>query len=205
MEVTLVARPLTSVDLEVLALPAAFTARQAHAAGLTRTVRARLVEDGTLDCFARGLYRRAGAAPADLDLLEIALRSPRATICLASALVRHRLIDEIPPAIDVALPRGAWHPASPSVARWHTFDPGTFDIGRDLLPVDGSIAVGLYNAERSIIDAFHTRGINGTDLAIEALRRWLRLPGSQPAHLLAMADAWPRAQPPLRAALEAML
>jgi hypothetical protein len=196
----------TAINISDLELPVAFTAKQAATAGLTRALQARLVEDGTLTRFAKGLYRRTTSPePVDLDLLEVALRSPRATICLASALARHGLTDEIPSAIDLALPRGFWHPTAPPVARWHSFAPATFDIGRDLLPVDEGICVGLYGAERSIIDAFHTRGTTGADLALEALRRWLRRQGSQPARLLAMAAPWPRAQAPLQRALEVLL
>ena len=199
------ARSATPIDISDFELPVAFTAKQAATAGLTRALRARLVEDGTLTRFAKGLYRRTSAAPVDLDLLEVALRSPRATICLASALARHGLTDEIPSAIDLALPRGFWRPTAPAVARWHSFAPDTFDIGRDLLPVDNGLCVGLYGPERSIIDAFHTRGTSGADLAVEALRRWLRRGGSQPVQLLAMAARWPRARAPLQRALEILL
>jgi predicted transcriptional regulator of viral defense system len=195
----------TVVDLARLGLPPAFTAQMAMAAGLTRSLRARLVAEGVLTRFGRGLYRRTDAGPADLDLLAVALRSPQATICLTTALARHGLTDEIPVAIDLALPRGTRHPAGPVVARWHSFDPATFGIGRELLAVEDDLAVGLYGAERSIIDAFHTRGTTGTDLAVEALRRWLRRRGSQPGQLLRMAAAWPRAEAPLRHALEVLL
>ena len=200
------ARSAAAIDINDFELPGAFTAKQAETAGLSRALRARLVEEGAVTCFAKGLYRRATSRePVDLDLLEVALRSPRATICLASALARHGLTDEIPSAIDLALPRGFWRPTAPPVARWHSFAPATFDIGRDLLPVDNGRCVGLYGAERSIIDAFHTRGTTGADLAVEALRKWLRRQGSQPAQLLAMAARWPRAQAPLQRALEILL
>jgi predicted transcriptional regulator of viral defense system len=198
-------RPPTVVDLATLGLPPAFSVEMAAEAGLTRSLRARLVTDGVLTRFARGLYRRTDAEPVDLDLLEVALRSSQATICLASALARHGLTDEIPSVIDLALPRGTRHPAGPVVARWHSFDRETFGIGRELLTVEGDLRVGVYGAGRSIIDAFHTRGTTGTDLAVEALRRWLRRRGSQPGQLLAMASAWPRAEAPLRRALEVLV
>lgn len=199
------ARPVTPVDFDDLELPSAFTATQADAVGLTRTLRSRLIEEGRMTRFARGLFLQEGAEPVDLDLLEVAIRSPRATICLATALARHGLTDEIPPAIDLALPRGTWHPTSPPVARWHSFDPATFEIGQGRLMLDDGVAIGIYSAERSIIDAFHTRGTTGHDLAIEALRRWLRRKVAQPAHLLAMAESWPRARASLREALEVLL
>jgi predicted transcriptional regulator of viral defense system len=199
------ARPKTTVDLDALGLPAAFTSRAADEAGLTRGLRSRLIAEGALIRFSRGLYRQANANPVDLDLLEVALRTPAATICLTSALTRHELTDEIPSALDLALPRGKRHPVGPVVARWHSFDPDTFTIGRGLLTIEEGISVGLYSAERSIIDAFNTRGTTGTEIAVEALRRWLRRKGAQPAELLTMATAWPRAQAPLRRAIEILL
>jgi len=200
-----VARPKLAVDLPSLGLVSSFTDRQAGAAGLTRALRDRMVEDGALIRFSRGLYRRTDIGAADLDLIEAALRSPLATICLTSALALHELTDEIPAALDLALPRRKWHPAGPVVAQWHSFDPGTFDIGRYPFEVDPGVFIGCYNAERSIIDAFHTRGLTGTDVAVEALKRWLRRPGSQPAQLVDLATSWPRALAPLRRALEVLL
>lgn len=199
------ARPKTTVDLDALGLPAAFTSRQADEAGLTRGLRSRLIAEGPLIRFSRGLYRQANADPVDLDLLEVGLRTPMATICLTSALARHELTDEIPSMIDLALPRRMRHPAGPVVARWHSFDPDTFTIGRGQLTIEDGISVGLYSAERSIIDAFNTRGTTGTEIAVEALRRWLRQKGAQPAELLTMAAGWPRAQAPLRRAIEILL
>lgn len=199
------ARPKLDVNLSDLGLSSSFTDQQATTAGLTRGVRDRLVNDGTLTRFSRGLYRRTDIGTADLDLVEAALRSPLATICLTSALVRHELTDEIPAFIDLALPRGKWHPAGPAAAHWHSFDPETFDIGRDDIEVDTGVFIGCYNAERSIIDAFHTRGLTGTDVALEALKRWLRRSGSQPAQLVNLARPWPRALAPLRQALEVLL
>ncbi len=40
-----------------------------------------------------------------------------------------------------------------------------------------SVRIGLYGAERTIIDAFRTRDMNGPEQANEALKRWLCRPG----------------------------
>ena len=63
----------------------------------------------------------------------------------------------------------------------------------------------LHDQERSIIDAFPLRHIEGTETAVEALRRRLRQPGTQPKALLAMARAFPKAEPALRPTLEILL
>jgi hypothetical protein len=90
-------------------------------------------------------------------------------------------------------------------ARWHHFTPGTFDIGRELLALDGAISIGLSDAPRCIIDAFRTRATEGHELGYEALRRWLCASGSQPGQLIRLAGQFPKAETPLRMALAALL
>jgi hypothetical protein len=65
--------------------------------------------------------------------VEIAERVPRATLFLETALARHGLIDAIPSAIDIAVPRGSTRPAPRAPCRPHQFDARTFDPGRQLL------------------------------------------------------------------------
>lgn len=187
-------------------LPPNFSHAQARAAGMSDRRLYALRDAGSLEQLSRGLFRRPDAAvDTDPDLVEIALRAPRATMCLTTALARHDLTDEIPSRIDIALPRGRRHPATASPARWHSFALETFDLGRTTFPVSDELSMGLYGPERCIIDAFRLRHREGPETAIEALRRWLRKRGSQPATLLSMAHAFPRAEPALRHALEVLL
>ncbi len=67
-----------------------------------------MLATGEVERVSRGLYRRTDSVPLDYDLVEIAVRADKATLCLVSALARHELTDIIPAAHDVALPRGAW-------------------------------------------------------------------------------------------------
>src|SRR5271170_8030276 len=90
-----------------------------------------LRDAGDIIALGGGVYRWADAAPADTDLIEIAERVPLATLCLETALARHGLIDAIPAAIDIAVPRGSWRPTLQSPARLHQFDAGTFELGRE--------------------------------------------------------------------------
>jgi predicted transcriptional regulator of viral defense system len=87
-------------------LPPIFTYAQARAAGLSKHELYRRRDAGKLELIVRGLYRRADAEVADIDLIEIAARVPKATLCLTTALSRHGLSDEIPAVIDIAIPRG---------------------------------------------------------------------------------------------------
>ena len=177
----------------------------ARAAGLTPGRLYRLRDQGRIEQVSRGLYHKTDADwQADIDLVEIATRAPDATICLASALARHGLTDDIPAATDIALPRGTWKPAVGAAVTWHTFAAATFTLGREILALGPGTQIGIYSAPRSIIDAFRLRHREG-DLAITALRRWLRDPGHHPAELLDLAGHFPKARPALRTALEILL
>ncbi|GAA2181798.1 hypothetical protein GCM10009785_18340 [Brooklawnia cerclae] len=161
-----------------------------------------LVASGAVVPLSGGVYRKDEALGDD-DLIEIAARSARATLCLRTALEHHDLIDDIPTVIDVAVPRGSWTPATQARVQWHHFDARTFEIGRETLQIPSG-KIGLYSAERSIIDAFRFRHREGTEMATEALKTWLRH-GGQPSTLLATAKAFPRTIAAVRSALEVLL
>ena len=183
------------------ALPNAFSHGLARERGVSDRRLRGLVADGVLERLGHGLYRKADAPPADLDRIEIALRAPEATLCLASALSLHDLTDAIPSEIDVALPRSRRPPRVSAPVRWHRFQEDTFLVGRETIELDDGLSLGVYNAERSIIDAFRLRHQEGEELAVEALRRWLERPGATPADLLAMARRFPKVERSLLQAL----
>lgn len=182
-------------------LPNAFSYTLAHRQGLSDRRLRELLADGTVLRLGHGLYRKAAAPLADLDRVEIALRAPEATLCLTSALSLHDLTDAIPAQIDVALPRSRRPPRVDAPVRWHRFQEDTFHVGRVSMEVDPGLSLGLYSAERTIIDAFRLRHQEGEELAVEALRRWLKRPGAAAAGLLAMARWFPKAEPSLLQAL----
>lgn len=163
----------------------------------------RLLDGGGIVALSRGLYRKSDWL-GDEDLIEVAAKAPQATLCLRSALAHHELIDDIPAEIDIAIPRGSWAPATTAPIKWRHFDPNTFEIGRARLDVGAGRSIGMYSAERSIIDAFRMRQFEGADLANDALKRWLRA-GGQPSELLGLARSFPRTQAALRKTLEILL
>ncbi len=141
---------------------------------------------------------------ADLDLVEIVIRPRNPTLCLTTALARHGLTDEIPWAYDVAIPAGSGTPIVAAPVSWHRFAAETFDLGRETFAVGDSTRMGVYNAERCIVDAFRLRGHQPPELGTEALRQWLRR-GAQPTVLLELAGNFTRAQRPIRETLEILL
>jgi predicted transcriptional regulator of viral defense system len=186
-------------------LPTAFTYAAARDAGLSDRSLAALVADGTFERLGRGVYRKTDAPLADHDLIEVALRAPDATLCLVSALAHHDLTDAIPMTIDVALPRSRRAPMVDAPVTWHRFHDDRFAVGRQMMDVDDGVQIGVYSPGRCIVDAFRLRHRVGEDVAIEALKRWLRRPGTVPAELLALARSFPKAEPALLRALQVLL
>lgn len=186
-------------------LPETFSHALAADLGLSDWALARLLDEELLEQPGRGWYTKASSATSDPDLLAIAARTPKATLCLRSALARHGLSDDIPLLIDIALPAGTRPPKLALPIAWHRFDSATFDLGRQPLDLGAGYAIGLYSPERCIIDAMRLRRLEGAELGNEALKKWLSRSGSQPTKLLALASSFPRAERPLRAALEILL
>lgn len=185
-------------------MPAIFTHADARSLGVSDRVLYGWRDHGLVAQLARGIFVQPDL-PADPDLVEIAVRAPAATLCLTTALARQGLVDDIPPTIDVALPRSRRAPRTSAPATWHRFDEDTFEIGRDELTVYGELTIGIYDALRSIVDAFRLRHLYGEDLAVDAVRRWLTGRGSQPAELLDIARRFPKAEPSLRRVLQVLL
>ena len=182
-----------------------FTYGEARRAGLGNGRIYRLRDRGDIIALGGGVYRWSDAPPANHDLIEIAERAPLATICLETALARHHLIDSIPATIDIAIPRGSNRPKLRAPIRLHQFDHRTFELGRETITVGGRAEIGIFSAERSLLDAIRLRHREGSDVAFEALRNWLNLPGRSPAQLIDMARQLPNAENSLRHALEVLL
>jgi predicted transcriptional regulator of viral defense system len=182
-----------------------FTYSEARRAGLGDMRIYDLRDGGVIIALGGGVYRWSDAPPADYDLIEISERVPMGTLCLETALARHGLVDSNPAAIDIAIPRGSARPKLRAPIRLHQFDQRTFALGRELIAVGGRRELGMFSAERSLIDAMRLRHREGSDIAFEALRNWLELPGRSPAQLVGMARRFPKAEAPLRHALEVLL
>lgn len=164
----------------------------------------RALQRGELQRIAPGVYRKSDRTAVDQDKLQAVALRPHATICLVSALAHHDLVDELPTSLQVALPRGTRIPKRTPTLTWHVFDPDTFELGRDLVTIDGSSElIELYSPERSIVDAFRLRGQVGYETARDALKEWLRR-GGKPAEIAQLAIQIPRAKRPVFDALKVL-
>lgn len=183
-----------------------FTLGDARTAGLRKDQVYDLLAKGEIERVGRGVYLR----PDKIDTAFASLAAAtavreEATLCLTSALVHHDLSDAIPFESDIALPRGVHHPVGLAHVAWHSFDPTTFHIGRDHIDAGNGLRFSIYSAERTIVDCFRLMHQEGSDVAHDALRRWLRRRGNSPTALLKVASSFPKAQPRIRQALEALL
>jgi predicted transcriptional regulator of viral defense system len=186
-------------------LPTLFTYREAIEAGVSKRRLYAMRDTGRIEQVARGIFLRSDSDELiDLDLAEIAMRAPAATLCLSSALVRHDLTDENPVAIHAAIPAGSNRPVVAPPVKWHMFDTKTFFIGRNLLPIYGDRNIGIYSAERCIVDAFRLAWSEGDDLAYIALHRWLSRKTSKPADLYEIARNFPKALPAILKAVQTL-
>ncbi len=167
------------LEQRLAGLPPTFTTAQARQALLSPRDLAHLLAEGDIDELSRGVYRRTDAPEtAHMDLLAVCTRAPRAVVCGESALALHELIDDIPTAVHVAVPRGTRRPTisfPPTVVAQYT--PRTFTLGVERFEAAPGETIPVYNAARSVVDAMRHRSRVGDTLALSALGRYLRRDG----------------------------
>ena len=165
-----------------------------------------LRDAGEIEQVGRGLYRLSTApALSSPDLVPIAIRIPRAVVCLISALAHHGLTTQIPHVIDIALPSHAKVPKVDGVPlRVFWFPEPSFRAGVEGVAID-DIPVRIYSVEKTIADCFKYRNKIGLDVAIEALRTYReRTPKPNRSKLTKFAEI-NRVQKVMRPYLEAIL
>jgi predicted transcriptional regulator of viral defense system len=135
-----------------------------------------LVGEGAVEDLSRGVYRKTDAPEtAHVDLLAVCARVPRAVVCGESALALHELIDDIPAAVHIAVPRGTRRPTisyPPTVVAQYSAD--TFALGVEHFQAAPGETIPVYSAARSVVDAMRHRHRLGESLALSALGRYLR-------------------------------
>ena len=161
--------------------------QETKAAGIHPRTLAAMVEDGTVLRLGRGVYQLADAAPSEPDLAVVARKVPQAILCLVSALAHHRLTTQIPHAVDLAVPRGfkdrkLEHPP----VRFYRFGEASLAAGIERIKVGGR-ELRVYGAAKTVADCFKFRNKIGKDIAIEALRTYLRRKGAKVKELLHFA------------------
>lgn len=174
------------MTVEVSELPRTFTTRTAREVGLHPRDLYRLRDAGDLVELSRGVFRQADApAPHWPDLLAVAYRAPIAVVCCVSALVVHDLTDEIPSAVQIAVPRSNRPPRiDHPPTEVFRFADVTFELGVSAVEAAPGESIRVYGPERTVVDVMRLRHRLGEPLALGALRRYLRRRNARPGELL---------------------
>jgi len=135
----------------------------------------RWVEAGAVEQVARGLYRLTAAEPSEhYSLAAVCARSPRAIVCLLSALRVHGLGTQLPHQVWIAIPHKARAPRLPEFPiRVIRFSGAALRYGVDDIRLEG-VPAQITSPARSVVDCFRFRRHVGRDVALEALREALR-------------------------------
>ena len=164
--------------------------REALRKGIHPSILYAMRDDGLIEPLARGVYYLADSPlPGELDLVTVALAIPNARICLISALAFHRLTTQIPRSIDIALPRDSWKPKLdyPPV-RFFFYGREAIDLGLEEHRIDGK-TIHIYSPARTVVDCFKFRSRIGLEIALEALKDYLRDNHGTVDDLMQMAQA----------------
>ena len=143
--------------------------------GVPRSLLQRLEARGLVQRVGRGLYSLPGDDLGEnATLAAAARRVPAGVVCLLSALRLHDLTTQAPFEVWMAIDHKA---RTPSVAdlplRVVRFSGQALATGIEERRV-GGVIVRFYSAAKTVADCFKFRNKIGLDVALEALREYLR-------------------------------
>src|SRR3990167_3595128 len=134
-------------------------------------VLSRMVKQGALERVARGLYRKPNTQMSEREeMVNVALRVPRAVFCLFTALQFYELTTQLPRDIWIAMPHGSRKPkiTYPPIEMIRltgkTYSEGINTVVCDQVPLK------IYSPAKTIVDCFKFRNKIGLDIALEALK-----------------------------------
>lgn len=161
-----------------------------RAAGVTAPTLARMTADGETLRLGRGVYQ---ASHADMgtqhDLAQVALRAPKAVICLVSALAFHGLTDQLSGKVWIAIGAKDWEPVVDfppiKVVR---FADRLLEQGVETHEIEG-VPVRVFGVAKTVADCFRFRSTVGITVALEGLQEALRQRKASPAELMQAFEA----------------
>jgi len=173
-----------------------------RAEGFHSSYLAQLVESGTLIRLKRGLYALA-TGDRRSELVDIQKAVPGGVFCLGTALSMHGLGTWEPPEVQLAIRRDSRIalPDFPPV-KLYSFSGARFELGIMEKATEAGV-VRVYDREKTICDAVRFRNSLGLDIAIEALREYLKGRGRDIPRLLEYAKLL-RMEGSIRGYLEAL-
>lgn len=148
-----------------------FRRRDAVALGLDSRALRRLVDDGSVERVARGLYRvTEDELTEHYTRAAVCARVPDAIVCLLTALRFHELGTQLPRKVWIAIPHKARAPQVPELPiRVVRFSGASLRYGVVSTTFEG-VPARITDPARTVVDCFRFRSVVGVDVAIEALR-----------------------------------
>lgn len=178
---------------------------QALALGIAPRTLYAMRDSGLLRQITRGMFQLADHEPlGNPDMVSVAKRIPKAVISLISALHFYGLTSQIPHKVYIALPQSAEKPRfdfPPLDIIW--LSEKVYSVGITEQTVD-SVPIKVYSIEKTIADCFKFRNKIGNDVALEALKEYLKMPQRDLECLLSFAQL-DRVETLLTRYLEALL
>jgi predicted transcriptional regulator of viral defense system len=162
--------------------------RDLESLGVPRVALQRAVERGHVIRRARGVYVKSDhAATRHTDLAAVGARTPKAVVCLVSALEYHGLTTQVPHAVWIMIHKSSHRPtfSAPAVRVVRASGP-PLTTGVEKHKIEG-VVVQMTTPAKTVADCFRYRDTVGTDVAVEALRDCLRKRKATPADIFAMA------------------
>ena len=162
---------------------------RAKSLGVDQPILTQMCDAGLLVRETRGVYRLADLPPlSHPDFVKVAVRIPESVICLVSALSFHSLTTQIPNHVYIALPRAKRkNPRFDSPPLYIVYlSEKPYQSGIESHELDG-VWVQIYHREKTVADCFKFRNKIGKDIALEALRDYLRLPDRSISKLMEYA------------------
>jgi predicted transcriptional regulator of viral defense system len=132
-------------------------------------------DSGSLRQIARGVFQLTEQGLlGNPDWVNVAKKIPKAVVCLISALDYYGLTTQVPHKVYIALPRSAEKPRMdypPLDIIW--LSDLAYSAGITELKVD-EIPIKVYSIEKTIADCFKFRNKIGIDVALDALKQYLK-------------------------------
>lgn len=152
--------------------------------GIPKQIIYDMVRSGEITKESLGLYRLAETENlGNPDLVQASLLIPKGVLFLISALYFHELTTQIPHYVYIALPRAIKKARInyPPIKFFYRSDQ-QYLAGIQEYTIDG-VTIRIYDKEKTIADCFMYRKQIGGEIALEALKDYMRQP-SPNIHLL---------------------
>ena len=167
--------PTRTSNIQRLSAKTFFRSRDAAALGVHSRALRGLVNDGSVERVARGLYRVTHVEPTEhYTLAAVCARVPESIVCLLSALSVHDLGTQLPWQEWIAIPHKARTPRLPELpVRVVRFSGASLRYGVERATFEG-VSSRITSPARTVVDCFRFRRLVGKDVALEALCDALR-------------------------------